>query len=103
MNKKCSKINITDIMNLLAVTVTLSIQTCIVRLYNVKKKNSQHNMYSQKKLNRSILVFQGNSTFFFSLSCSAKATKMNVLVLRHSNIMSNVATLINLIVILKRG
>lgn len=25
-------------MNLLAVTVTLSIQTCIVRLYNVKKK-----------------------------------------------------------------
>lgn len=89
-------------MNLLAVTVTLNIQTCIVRLYNVKK-NSQHNMYSKKKSKRSILVFQGNSTFLFSLLCSAKAKKMNVLVLRHSNIMSNVATLINLIVILKRG
>lgn len=89
-------------MNLLAVTVTLSIQTCIVRLYNVKKKFTTQYVLSKKKSKRSILVFQGNSTFFFSLLCSAKAKKMNVLVLRHSNIMSNVATLINLIVILKR-
>lgn len=74
VNKKCSKINITDMMNLLAVTVTLNIQTCIVRLYNVKK-NSQHNMYSKKKSKRSILVFQGNSTFLFSLLCSAEAKK----------------------------
>lgn len=78
MNKKCSKINITDIMNLLAVTVTLSIQTCIVRLYNVKKKFTTQYVLSKKKLKRSILVFQGNSTFFFSLLCSAKAKKMNV-------------------------
>lgn len=90
-------------MNLLAVTVTLSIQTCIVRLYNVKKKFTTQYVLSKKKSKRSILVFQENSTFFFPLLCSAKANKMNVLVLRHSNIMSNVATLINLIVILKRG
>lgn len=90
-------------MNLLAVTVTLSIQTCIVRLYNVKKKFTTQYVLSKKKSKRSILVFQENSAFFFSLLCSAKAKKMNVLVLRHSNIMSNVATLINLIVILKRG
>lgn len=89
-------------MNLLAVTVTPSIQTCIVRLYNVKKKIHNTICTLKKKSKRSILVFQGNSTFLFSLLCSAKAKKMNVLVLRHSNIMSNVATLINLIVILKR-
>lgn len=64
MNKKCSKINITDMMNLLAVTVTLSIQTCMVRLYNVKT-NSQHNMYSQKKIKKKPSGIQGNSTFFF--------------------------------------
>lgn len=74
MNKKCSKINITDMMNLLAVTVTLSIQTCIVRLYNVKKKFTTQYVLSNKS-KRSILVFQGNSTFFFSLLCSVKAKK----------------------------
>lgn len=52
-------------MNLLAVTVTLSIQTCIVRLYNVKKKFTTQYVLSKKKSKRSILVFQGNSTFFF--------------------------------------
>lgn len=80
-------------MNLLAVTVTLSIQTCIVRLYNVKKKI--HNTICTLK--------QIKKKHFFSLLCSVKAKKMSVLVLRHSNIMSDVATLINLIVILKRG
>lgn len=78
MNKKCSKINITDMMNLLAVTVTPSIQTCIVRLYNVKKKIHNTICTLKKKSKRSILVFQGNSTFLFSLLCSAKAKKMNV-------------------------
>lgn len=78
MNKKCSKINITDIMNLLAVTVTLSIQTCMVRLYNVKK-NSQHNMYSQKKnWKEAFWYFREIQHFIFSLLCSAKAKKMNV-------------------------
>lgn len=76
VNKKCSKINITDMMNLLAVTVTLSIQTCIVRLYNVKKKKfTTQYVLSKKKSKRSILVFQGNSTFLFSLLCSAEAKK----------------------------
>lgn len=35
-------------MNLLAVTVTLSIQTCIVRLYNVKKKFTTQYVLSNK-------------------------------------------------------
>lgn len=52
-------------MNLLAVTVTPSIQTCIVRLYNVKKKIHNTICTLKKKSKRSILVFQGNSTFFF--------------------------------------
>lgn len=65
MNKKCSKINITDIMNLLAVTLTLNIQTCIVRLYNVKK-NTQHNMYSQKKNQKEAFwYFREIQHFFF--------------------------------------
>lgn len=53
-------------MNLLAVTVTLSIQTCIVRLYNVKKKNSQQNMYSQNKIKKKHSGISGkfNISFF---------------------------------------
>lgn len=59
-------------------------------------------MYSKKKIKKKHSGISGKFNIFFSLLCSAKAKKMNVLVLRHSNIMSNVATLINLIVILKR-
>lgn len=54
-------------MNLLAVTVTPSIQTCIVRLYNVKKKNSQHNMYSQKKIKKKHSGISGKFNIFFSI------------------------------------
>lgn len=52
-------------MNLLAVTVTLNIQTCIVRLYNVKK-NTQHNMYSKKKIKKKHSGISGkfNISFF---------------------------------------
>lgn len=61
-------------MNLLAVTVTLSIQTCIVRLYN-EKKNSQHNLYSQKKNQKEAFWYFREIQHFFSLLCSAKAKK----------------------------
>lgn len=61
-------------------------------------------MYSQKKNQKEAFwYFRKIQHFFFHYYVVPRPKKMNVLVLRHSNIMSNVATLINLIVILKRG
>lgn len=55
-------------MNLLAVTVTLSIQTCIVRLYNVKKKFTTQYVLSKKKIEKKHSgYFREIQHFFFSL------------------------------------
>lgn len=61
-------------MNLLAVTVTLSIQTCIVRLYNVKKKFTTQYVLSKKNRKEAFWYFR-EIQHFFSLLCSAKAKK----------------------------
>lgn len=51
-------------MNLLAVTVTLSIQTCIVRLYNVKKKFTTQYVLS-KKIEKKHSGISGKFHIFF--------------------------------------
>lgn len=52
-------------MNLLAVTVTLSIQTCIVRLYNVKKKFTTQYVLSKKNRKEAFWYFREIQHFFF--------------------------------------
>lgn len=52
-------------MNLLAVTVTLSIQTCIVRLYNVKKKFTTQYVLSKKNRKEAFWYFREIPHFFF--------------------------------------